>query len=113
TASIACRPGTISPAANGDTWNLLSVASATYLEKVSAAPHSVSSDLGKLEVRRHFSSGIDCAIAGAAIAAEAASPVPAVLMNSRRFMMTPWSFGQFSIARARPAPTYTRELGRL
>ena len=67
TASATANGGTISPAANGWIWNLLSVASATALQKVSAPPHSVSSDFGKLEVSRHFSSGDDCAIAGAAI----------------------------------------------
>ena len=38
TASAACRPGTISPAAKTWIWNLLSVASATALAKASAAP---------------------------------------------------------------------------
>src|SRR5260370_40190821 len=48
----------------------------------------VSSDFGKLEVQRHFSSGIDWAMAGMATpAAAAAAPVsPAALRNSRRFM---------------------------
>jgi hypothetical protein len=40
-------------------------------------------------VQRHFSSGIDCAMAGAATAVDAASPAPAVFRNSRRFMMLP------------------------
>jgi hypothetical protein len=80
TASIACSAGTISPAAKVETWNLLSVASATYLAKVSEAPHRVSSDFGKLEVRRHLISGMDCAIAGAATA-DAARPRPADLTN--------------------------------
>src|SRR5437763_16314580 len=35
---------------------------------------------------RHFASGIDCAIAGAATAVEAASPAPADFRNSRRFI---------------------------
>jgi len=46
----------------------------------------VSSDFGQLAVKRHFSSGIDWAMAGAAIA-DVASPTPAALRNSRRFMM--------------------------
>src|ERR1700674_2262568 len=46
----------------------------------------VSSDFGKLEVHRHFSSGIDCAMAGLATAV-AATPTPAALRNSRRFMV--------------------------
>jgi len=46
----------------------------------------VSSDFGQLAVNRHFSSGIDWAMAGAAIA-DVASPTPAALRNSRRFMM--------------------------
>jgi len=37
-------------------------------------------------VQRHFSSGIDCAMAGAATAADAANPALAVFKNSRRFM---------------------------
>src|SRR5687767_11241107 len=35
---------------------------------------------------RHFTSGIDCAMAGAATAADAARPTPADFRNSRRFM---------------------------
>src|SRR2546421_3483101 len=35
---------------------------------------------------RHFTSGIDCAMAGAATAVEAASPTPADFRNSRRFI---------------------------
>src|SRR3954470_15957299 len=102
---MAWRPGTISPAANGDTVNLLSVASATYFEKVSAAPQSVSSDFGKLEVRRHLISGDDWAMAGAATAV-AASPAPAVLMNWRRFMEGPlgFAFRQGNHAGAAPPP---------
>src|SRR5215831_18640465 len=48
----------------------------------------VSSDFGKLDVQRHFNSGVDCAIAGiATVVAAAAAPVsPAALRNSRRFM---------------------------
>ena len=36
---------------------MLSVASATYFAKVCAVPKMVSSDFGKLEVRRHLISG--------------------------------------------------------
>src|SRR4051812_45501658 len=35
---------------------------------------------------RHLISGIDCAIAGAAIAAAPATPIPVALIKSRRFM---------------------------
>src|SRR6516162_842246 len=56
------------------------------LAKYSHPPKSVSSDFGQLAVNRHFSSGIDWAMAGAAIA-DVASPPPAALRNSRRFMM--------------------------
>src|SRR3954462_15641222 len=38
---------------------------------------------------RHLISGIDCAIAGAAIAVEAASPTPADFRNWRRFIAFP------------------------
>src|SRR6266849_3120448 len=50
----------------------------------------VSSDFGKLEVQRHFSSGIDCAMAGMAppVAAVATPVNPAALRNSRRFMVS-------------------------
>src|SRR6185295_11170099 len=77
------KPGTISPAANTWIWNLLSVSSAMRLERYSGLPYSVSSDLGQLAVKRHFTSGIDCAIAGAATADAARPPAPAVLMNFR------------------------------
>ncbi len=46
-----------------------------------AEPKIVSSDFGKLDAMRHFSSGADCAMAGAAnvpVAATAAVPMPAV-----------------------------------
>jgi hypothetical protein len=94
TASSVCSPGTISPAANGWIWNLPSVASETYFAKLSQEPHSVSSDFGQLAVSRHFSSGIDCAMAGAATA-DAARPRPAVLMNCRRFMAISPSVAQY------------------
>src|ERR1051325_543407 len=45
----------------------------------------VSSDFGKLEVRRHLISGEDCAIAGAAIAV-AAAPAADTFTKSRRFI---------------------------
>jgi hypothetical protein len=45
----------------------------------------VSSDFGKLEVMRHFTSGEDCAIAGEATAATAA-PVAETFKKSRRFI---------------------------
>src|ERR1700712_5255590 len=45
----------------------------------------VSSDFGKLEVRRHLISGEDCAIAGEATAATAA-PVAETFKKSRRFI---------------------------
>src|SRR6267378_5630133 len=50
----------------------------------------VSSDFGKLEVQRHFSSGIDWAMAGMAtpVAAVATPVSPAALRNSRRFMIS-------------------------
>ncbi len=48
----------------------------------------VSRLLGKLDVRRHLTSGALCAMAGAAIVvAAAAAPRPAVAMNVRLFMM--------------------------
>src|SRR5215468_10557811 len=50
----------------------------------------VSSDFGKLDVQRHFSSGVDCAMAGMAtpVAAVATLVSPAALRNSRRFMVS-------------------------
>jgi hypothetical protein len=86
TASRTCNPGTISPAANGWIWNLLSVASPTALAINSAAPCSVSSDFGQLVVMRHLISGIDWAIAGAAMVAAPATPNPVTLIKSRRFI---------------------------
>src|ERR1043166_4754043 len=38
---------------------------------------------------RHLSSGIDCAMAGAAIVAAPATPSPVALIKSRRFMLSP------------------------
>jgi hypothetical protein len=46
----------------------------------------VSSDFGQLAVNRHLNSGIDCAMAGAAIV-DVAIPTPAALRNSRRFIV--------------------------
>jgi hypothetical protein len=48
----------------------------------------VSRLFGKLEAHRHFISGMDCAIAGAAKVL-AARPTPADWMNVRRFMLLP------------------------
>src|ERR1700726_1686542 len=60
-----------------------------YFEIVSDALWGTSSDFGQLVVQRHFSSGIDCAIAGAATAVAAASPAPAAFRNSRRVSPLP------------------------
>src|SRR6476620_2440899 len=50
----------------------------------------VSSDFGKLDVRRHLISGIDCAIAGEATAV-AAAPTAETFKKSRRFIQaSPW-----------------------
>jgi hypothetical protein len=65
---------------------LLSVASATILHIISAPPYSVSSDFGQLVGMRHLISGVDCAIAGAAIVAAPAAPNPVTLRKSLRFM---------------------------
>src|SRR3954454_15084851 len=59
------------------------------LPKYSQPPYSVSSDFGQLVGMRHLISGIDCAIAGAATAVEAASPTPADFRNWRRFIAFP------------------------
>src|SRR5579872_3675093 len=75
----------ISPPAKAWIWNLLSEASATYFDSVSDAPNGTSSDFGQLVVQRHLISGIDCAIAGLAIAA-AAAPAPSAVRNLRRFI---------------------------
>jgi hypothetical protein len=56
----------------------LSVASATDLATVSQAPKGTSSDLGQLAAKRHLTSGIDWAIAGAATDAAAMPPVAAM-----------------------------------
>src|SRR4029077_601995 len=49
----------------------------------------VSSDFGQLVGIRHLMAGIDCAIAGAATAVDAARPTPAAFRNSRRFIRYP------------------------
>ena len=57
------------------------------LANSSDPPYSVSRDLGKLDVRRHFTSGMLCAMAGAATVeatATPAAPTPAVLINFLR-----------------------------
>jgi len=56
------------------------------LAKYSHPPKSVSRDFGQLAVNRHFSSGIDWAMAGAAIV-DVVIPTPAALRNARRFMV--------------------------
>src|SRR6202030_1035207 len=56
---------------------------------ISAPPCSVSSDLGQLVVIRHLISGIDWAIAGAAMLAAPATPIPVTLIKSRRFIELP------------------------
>jgi hypothetical protein len=45
--------------------------------------------LGQLAVMRHLISGIDWAIAGAAMVAAPATPNPVTLIKSRRFMISP------------------------
>src|SRR6201994_1678753 len=62
----------------------------------------VSSDFGKLEVMRHFSSGADCAIAGEATAAAAAAPVAETFRKSRRFISSLLLLGAFSHVLASP-----------
>src|SRR5436190_16667993 len=52
----------------------------------STPPHSVSSDFGQLAARRHLSSGIDCAMAGAANVAAPAAPMPVTLRKSLLFI---------------------------
>src|SRR6201996_105100 len=41
---------------------------------------------------RHLSSGLDCAMAGAAIVAAPAAARPGTLIKSRRFMSSPWGY---------------------
>jgi hypothetical protein len=54
----------------------------------------VSSDFGKLEVRRHFTSGDDCAMAGEATAV-AAAPAAETFKKSRRFISSLSLVGMF------------------
>jgi hypothetical protein len=61
--------------------NLPSVASLTALQIVSAPPMIVSSEFGHLHGMRHLMVGVDCAIAGAATAVDAAKPTPAAFRN--------------------------------
>jgi hypothetical protein len=91
-ASIACSPGTSSPAAK--TWmsKLPSVDSLTKSAIVTAAPKIVSSAFGNDEVQRHVIFGAVCAIAGAASVVAAAAPAPAnpaFLMKLRRSIPIP------------------------
>src|SRR5215210_7789162 len=75
----------------------------------------VSSDFGKLEVRRHLISGADWAIAGAATSVLApAMALP--LRNVRRFMMglLPldfWWIGAGQVPRAGPVGAHHSECG--
>jgi hypothetical protein len=52
--------------------------------------------LGQLVGIRHLISGIDCAIAGAAMVAAPATPIPVTLIKSRRFIdfFLLWGVGQ-------------------
>jgi hypothetical protein len=54
----------------------------------------VSSDFGKLDVRRHLISGEDCAIAGEATAV-AAAPAAETFKKSRRFIKASPCWGNF------------------
>src|SRR5437868_4523727 len=54
----------------------------------------VSSDFGKLEVRRHLISGDDCAMAGEATAV-AAAPAAETFKKSRRFIKASPCWGVF------------------
>src|SRR5579863_2547301 len=86
---------------------------------ISAPPCSVSSDLGQLVVMRHLISGIDWAIAGAAMVAAPATPIPVTLMKSRRFIDIPSpadvtcqpSFRGLGPSMEHPAPDFHVELG--
>src|SRR5690349_9272746 len=68
----------------------------------------VSSDFGKLEVKRHFTSGEDWAMAGEATAA-AAAPAAETFKNSRRFIRH-LHIGDFSCSVPR-ACSLTRNIG--
>src|SRR3954447_19256258 len=57
----------------------------------------VSSDFGKLDVRRHLISGEDCAIAGETTAAVAAAPAADTFRKSRRFIFRSLLVGVFPL----------------
>src|SRR5215212_1270666 len=59
----------------------------------------VSSDFGKLDVRRHLISGDDCAIAGEATAV-AAAPAAETFKKSRRFIQVSLRRGVSHVPRA-------------
>jgi hypothetical protein len=61
----------------------------------------VSSDFGKLDVKRHLISGADCAIAGEATAV-AAAPAAETFKKSRRFIQVSLRRGVSHIPRACP-----------
>src|SRR6185312_8683852 len=65
----------------------------------------VSSDFGKLDVRRHLISGDDCAIAGEATAV-AAAPAAETFKKSRRFI-------QVSLRQAFPNSSSASSGGRI
>src|SRR5882724_6329828 len=71
----------------------------------------VSSDFGKLEVRRHLISGEDCAIAGAATAV-AAAPAAETFKKSRRFIVRLLLEGRFPVT-ASNSPAGRLQTGRL
>jgi hypothetical protein len=60
----------------------------------------VSSDFGKLDVKRHLISGEDCAIAGEATAV-AAAPAAETFKKSRRFIQSSPQGGVSHISRER------------
>src|SRR5712672_3234189 len=64
----------------------------------------VSSDFGKLEVRRHLISGDDCAIAGE-VTAVAAAPTAETFKKSRRFIQASPHCSFLGISGARSAAT--------
>src|SRR5215210_8360898 len=69
----------------------------------------VSSALGKLDVIRHLSSGLLCAIAGAARPAVAAAASPLLLMKLRRSMANSLRSGP---AACRPVCNMQRQTNR-
>src|SRR2546421_6125992 len=87
---------------------------------ISAPPYSVSSDFGQLVGMRHLISGIDCAIAGAAmVAAPPATPIPVTLIKSRRFIefFLLWVSGsllsRLEVSMEHPVADFHGELGSL